>query len=354
MTWALERQGLTNHVLMPEGVAALPHLDSWQPVQAECRGKVRIAPMLWSPEFARKVLGSDADVLHTHGIWQHPSWVALKWKAEPGRPHVASAHGSLQPWAWYSKAWKKRPVWWLWERRNLQSASLLHATSHDEAAALRGRGLTAPIAVISHGVAVPGEQAFVPKSPQRIALFLGRLNPGKGLALLLEAWAKVVPKDWVLHISGPDQGGHLKQLERQVKQLGLCGVVRFTGALLGEAREQAFRESELFILPTHSENFGMVIAEALARRIPVITTHGAPWQDLEKEDCGWWVPVSVAGIANGLEAATRCSPERLAAMGERGRAYVARRCDPDHVARQFIDCYRWVLGQGPKPDCVIV
>ena len=130
--------------------------------------------------------------------------------------------------------------------------------------------------------------------------------------------------------------------------------MRFSDALLGEAREQAFRESELYILPTHSENFGMVVAEALARRIPVITTHGAPWQDLEKEACGWWVPVSVAGIAGALEAASRCSPEQLSAMGERGRAYIARRCDPDCVARQFIDCYRWVLGQGPKPDCVIV
>ena len=98
----------------------------------------------------------------------------------------------------------------------------------------------------------------------------------------------------------------------------------------------------------------MVVAEALARRIPVITTHSAPWQDLEKESCGWWVPVSVAGISKVLETATRCSTEQLAAMGERGRAYVARRCDPDRIAQQFIECYRWILGRGPKPECVVL
>ena len=355
MTQAMERHGLTNHVLMPAGVAARPHLDSWLPVRAECHGKVIIPLLLWSPDFAREVLASDAEVLHTHSFWQHPSLVALAWKAKTGRPHVASVHGSLQPWAWRSKAWKKWPVWWMAERRNLQSASLLHASSEEEAAALRARGLRVPIAVISHGVTFPIDQiAPPPKAIPRTALILGRLNPKKGIPLLLEAWARIRPKQWVLHIAGPDQEGHLKQLKRQVQRLGLGGLVRFSGPLMDEAREQAFRECELLILPTYSENFGMVVAEALARRIPVITTHGAPWQDLEKEACGWWVPVSVPALAAALDAAAACSPESLAAMGVRGRAYVASRCDPDLIARQFIDCYQWVLGKGPKPECVVV
>ena len=96
----------------------------------------------------------------------------------------------------------------------------------------------------------------------------------------------------------------------------------------------------------------MVVGEALAQGLPVITTHGAPWQLLESERCGWWVPVSVDGIAAALDDATRRSPEELIAMGERCRAVVAERFSWDRIAGEFIDCYRWVLGEGVKPGCV--
>ena len=100
------------------------------------------------------------------------------------------------------------------------------------------------------------------------------------------------------------------------------------------------------------KNFGMAIAEALSHRLPVITTHGAPWKLLEEEKCGWWVPVSVDGIASALDDAIRRSPEELAAMGERGRSVVAERFSWDRIAREMIACYEWVLGGGEVSDCV--
>jgi glycosyltransferase involved in cell wall biosynthesis len=348
--------GLDVQVKMPWSAEAEAHEDAWSPVKVSVKGRVLFPPLGWSPTYSGNVLASEADVLHSHGLWQHPSWVSLGWKKQYNRPHICSVRGMLEPWAWQHHAWKKRPIWWLMERRNLQSASLLHATSEQEAQSIRDRGLTAPIAVIPNGVLKAGEfesRTSKPASDQRTALFLGRLHPSKGLPLLLQAWAKVRPMNWILNIAGPDEGGHRRGLERLVTLLGLDNLVRFSGPLTDSCKVQAFDEAELFILPTHSENFGIAVAEALARGLPVITTHGAPWELLETESCGWWVPVSDLAIATALEDATRRPPEELIAMGERGRMVVEKRFRWDRIAGEFINCYQWVSGQGQKPECVI-
>ncbi len=197
------------------------------------------------------------------------------------------------------------------------------------------------------------ERTSKPASDQRTALFLGRLHPKKGLPLLLQAWAKVRPTNWILNIAGPDEGGHRRGLERLVALLGLDNLVRFSGPLTDSCKVRAFEEADLFILPTHSENFGIAVAEALARGLPVITTHGAPWKLLESESCGWWVPVSTAAIAAALEDASTRPIEELVAMGDRGRVAVEQRFRWDRIAEEFINCYRWVSGQGSKPECVI-
>jgi len=235
---------------------------------------------------------------------------------------------------------------------------------------------------------------FKTQNQTRTALFLSRIHPKKGLPLLLEAWAKVKPDGWQLRIMGPDEGGHVVELKRMCQKLGLrCADaanvehrtsniecrkeedddvmasyavgdnwarpavatlpdVEFSGPLEGDEKWAAFRDADLFILPTHSENFGIAVAEAMAAGLPVITTHGAPWELLEQENCGWWVPVSAEGIAAALDDATRRSPEELALMGARGRAVVAERFSWDRIAQEMIACYEWVLGGSVRPDCV--
>ncbi len=356
---ALCRAGHEIEVRMPWSEEAARHEADWKPAAVSVRGKIAAPPLGWSAQYGRELLAAEADLIHTHGLWLHPSWAALSWKAKFGRPHVVSVRGMLEPWAWRHRAWKKRPVWWLWERRNLESAALLHATSEQEAQSIRDRGLSAPIAIIPNGVVLPEAASKSPKSEgqkseeKKMALFLSRLHPKKGLPMLLEAWAKLRPEDWGLRIVGPDEGGHRAELERQVNLLGLEGEVVFEGALTGEAKEVAYREVDLFVLPTHSENFGIAVAEAMAHGLPVITTHGAPWKLLEEQGCGWWVPVSVEGIAAALEDALSRPPEELAAMGARGRRVVEERFSWDGIAQEMIACYEWLLGRGPKPACVL-
>lgn len=340
---------------MPEDAEARKYLDQWEAPVA-CEGVIRIPPLGWSSQYRRLVLDDSADVLHTHGLWQYSSWVALAWKRRHIRPHVASVRGMLEPWAWCHHAWKKRPVWQLWEKRNLRTAALLHATSEMELASIRGRGLKGPVAVIPNGVHLPREASVRNPSAAaevpRTALYLGRLHPVKGLPLLLQAWSKVQPPRWRLRIVGPDEDGHRTELERQVGKLGLADQVQFSGPLNGDAKAAAFRSSELFILPTHSENFGIAVAEALAHGLPVITTQGTPWQGLEAHGSGWWVTVSVDGIAGALEDAASLSRESLFKMGEKGRDWMGADFSWDAIARRFVDCYRWISGDGPRPACV--
>ena len=134
------------------------------------------------------------------------------------------------------------------------------------------------------------------------ALFLSRVHPKKGLLMLAQAWGELRPERWEMMIVGPDVGGHRAQVESMVDQLGIRNDWTFHDSLYGEQKEQAFLGSDLFVLPTFSENFGIAVAEALAYGLPVVTTRGAPWSGLQDRRCGWWVEPTLDGVRRGLEA----------------------------------------------------
>ena len=295
------------------------------------------------------------NLVHLHGLWS-PSLLcrSLGWLFREV-PLVASTHGMLEPWAFAHKRWKKRVGWMLYQRALLERVDCLHATSEPEVENLRKLGVRKPIAVIPIGVEIPKkrtlDEARAGNRPYT-ALFLSRIHPKKGLPLLIEAWAEIQPEGWQMRVVGPDDGDHRSELQRRVADVGLDHQWTFESSLEGDDKWQAYREANLFILPTHSENFGIVVPEALASGLPVITTQGTPWQSLERERCGWWVPVSSESIGEALRDATSRSFEELAAMGERGRLLVECDYGWEHVAKQMIDCYRWILGDGSKPACV--
>jgi glycosyltransferase involved in cell wall biosynthesis len=188
------------------------------------------------------------------------------------------------------------------------------------------------------------------KNARRV-LFLSRVHPVKGILNLLHAWAAVMPKGWRLKIAGPDEGGHLAEVIALARALGIDQMVEFLGEVDGEAKRQAYLEADLFVLPTFSENFGVVVAEALAHGVPVITTRGAPWADLQTHACGWWVDIGVEPLVMALREAMALRDDERQAMGARGREY-AQRYDWDGIAQKTIDVYRWLLGDGSMPDAV--
>jgi glycosyltransferase involved in cell wall biosynthesis len=257
--------------------------------------------------------------------------------ASLGIPRLVSMRGMLEPWAMQHKRWKKRMAWHLYQRRDLASAQYHHATSAKESSGVQRLRLGVPVGVIPNGVDLPLRDHHGGLS--RAALFLGRLYPVKGLPMLVEAWARVRPQGWTLRIAGPDEAGHRAHLEKSVSAAGLGAEITFLGPLEGAAKSEAFSEAQLFVLPSHSESFGMAVGEALAHGLPVLTTTAVPWPLLPVRGCGWQVAPTVEGIAEGLSGATSLTPAALAAMGANGRELVAAEFGWERVAAQFLQLY---------------
>lgn len=297
----------------------------------------------------RRLTGSEAealdefggaDVLHDNGIWLPHNHKLAILAAGRGIPRVVSTRGMLEPWALNHRRWKKYVAWRLYQRRDLRRAACHHATAGMEAEHVRRLGLDVPICVIPNGVDVPELAVGAPaKGDRKVALYLGRIHPKKGLPMLIDAWAKVRPAGWRLKIVGPDEAGHRTELENAVAAAGLNDLVSFAGPIDGEAKRSAFFGADLFILPTYSENFGMTVAEALAHGLPVLTTTGAPWSMLPERGCGWWVEATIDGVAYGLRLASSQNSETLSAMGAKGRKWVVAEFGWAHVAKKFAAMY---------------
>ena len=296
--------------------------------------------------------GGAAEVVHVHGLWLPLHHGAARAARQAHTPLVVSIRGMLEPWALAHRRWKKRLAWPLYQRRDLQQAAVLHATSVAEAGAIRGRGLTSPIALIPNGVEVPAVLPERVRSATRRALFLGRLHPIKGLPMLIEAWRRVGPVGWELVLAGPDEDGHRATLDAQVHAAGLGDAISFAGPVADADKWALYRTADVFVLPSHTENFGLVVAEALGAGVPVLTMKGTPWCELETHRCGWWTDVSVDALAAALTEATLSPRADLDAMGARGHALILDRYGWPDAARQMKAVYEWILGTGCRPPCV--
>lgn len=293
------------------------------------------------------------DCVHFHGIWSPKLAGRLFLWSRRGVPCVASPHGMLASWAVSHKWFKKKVAWLLYQKRLLDRAVLLHGTSERETRHFKELGLKPAVASIPWGVSLPPVKAERPVHPRpRIALFVGRIYPVKGLPMLVGAWAKVRPPGWKVKIVGPDEAGHRAEVEALVRKARLEADFEFTGPLQGEALRAAYESASLFIQPSHTENFGMAIAEAMAHSLPVVTTTGTPWSILPERGCGWWVAPTAEHISQVLATATALDDEALRRMGTRGRELVASEFSWRQTANKMEAAYQWVLGNEPKPDFV--
>lgn len=320
----------------------------------------RAVPLLrdgMAPAFARElsrfVAEHRVDLIHDNGLWLSTNRAVARVARSRRIPLVVSTRGMLAPWALKHRRWKKRIAWVLYQRRILESAALLHATAEAEAKDIRAAGLKNPIAVIPNAVEIP--EALPEReraSSKRRVLFLGRLHPVKGLENLLEAWSQVRPQGWELVLAGPDEEGYQARLEAIVRERGLGGEVQFTGAVDGDAKWKLYRSADLFVLPSFTENFGMAVAEALACEVPVITTRGTPWSEVETQGCGWWVETGVEPLVKAMRQGTSLTVEQSLEMGRRGRRLFQENYATARSAGHLKRTYEWILGGAVKPDCI--
>jgi glycosyltransferase involved in cell wall biosynthesis len=293
----------------------------------------------------------EMDILHDNGIWLPHNHRLAALAKRRGLTRVVSTRGMLEPWAFSHKRFKKQIAWWIYQRRDLKEARCHIATGEAEARSLQRLDLGVPIATVPNGVDLPdkesgnasSESEKVFRNGSRTAFFLGRIYPVKGLPMLIEAWARVRPDGWRLRIAGPDEAGHRKEVEEAVSAFGLGESVSFAGPIQAEMKKSAFLDADIFVLPTHSESFGMVVAEALAHGVPVLTTTAAPWSILRDRGCGWWVDATVDGIAEGLRQATVLDLKTLQAMGAKGRAMIVEEFSWKRIADLMLSTYEKVL-----------
>jgi glycosyltransferase involved in cell wall biosynthesis len=250
---------------------------------------------------------------------------------------------------------KKQVFWAALQRSAVQQAACIHATSEQEYGEIRSFGLANPVAIIANGIDLPELAAQPTAGPaaQRVVLSLGRIHPKKGLGCLLQAWSKVEAgcPGWWLKIVGSPEAGHDDELRALATALGLTRV-SVEGPIYGDAKTAAYRDADLFVLPTLNENFGLTVAEALAAGTPAISTKGAPWSGLESEVCGWWIDHGVEALAVALAHAMALPREALRAMGDKGREWMTRDFSWDRVARDMLDVYLWLARRGEPPPTV--
>jgi len=311
----------------------------------------------WAPALRENLkalcLDKGFDLVHNHGAWLPANHDASRFAAERDLPLVLSSHGMLSKWCLNHNNLRKKLAWGLFQRKDLLTARAAHASSAREAKELRELGYNGPIALIPNGVEIPEwREPARPQGQPRTALFLSRVHPQKGLPSLVEAWDRVRPRNWRMVVAGPDDGGHRAKLEELVEQKKLSDLFTFLGPVHGQAKWDLYRSADLFILPTVYESFGLVVAEALASGVPVITTHGAPWADLNIKNCGWWIPNGVEALTHTLGDATQASDNTRRAMGRRGRDLVIQKFSWRNTALDMKALYQWVTDEAECPPFV--
>ena len=293
-----------------------------------------IAPslLLRLPDEVRK-----ADLVHITGVFSYTTLPGLAAAAFWRKPVVLTPRGSLMNFGLNRNRHLKRA--WLAACNAFSPGRIaLHVTSQEELEQAAKVLPSIPASLIANGVDIPGT-VMRPRSVDSLhLLFIGRLDPCKGLENLLNAVAKV--PDVTLRIAGDGDRQYAASLKRLTTELRLDDRVMFAGEVLGAAKRQLFEMSDAFVMPSHSENFGMSIAESLAHAVPVIASRGTPWRRLEEMRCGLWVDNSADSLASAIQQ-VRTMP--LLEMGARGRAWIQNEYTWEPRARSMVALYKELL-----------
>ncbi len=285
-------------------------------------------------------------LVHINCCWLPACALTQKWAQKKGYPIVLTPHGMLEPWIMKRNYWtKKLPALFLYQKAAVKKADFIHATAESEKNNLLELGYNSQVQIIPNGIET--DNISIKKSWKKTnnLLFLSRVHEKKGIELLLQAVAELGEQmaGIKVTIAGEGEDSYVKKLTTLAKERGLEKVVFFVGGVYGEKKWQLFREADIFILPTYSENFGIVVAEALASGTPVITTTGTPWQELVDNQCGWWVEANVVALKAAIKEAISLSSEKLENYGIRARKMVEERYSISTVSKDMVALYSEVL-----------
>ena len=279
-----------------------------------------------------------ADVVHLTGVYNFPTFPTIFWGRLLHKPLIWSPRGALQRWEGSSRIGLKG-IWdFLWYHTADRVELTMHVTSEQESRETLARFPKLRMATIPNGVDVPDDVNRIERNGELRLLFIGRLDPKKGIEALLKACslADSAPP-WRLAIAGWGAPEYVSQLKEQIQALGLSGRVEMLGAVLSKEKKRLFERSDVALVPSYTENFGIVVAEALAHGVPVIASKGTPWSRLEEKRCGLWVNNDPESLADAIRS---ISTMPLPDMGRRGREWMQREFSWCSVTNQMLALYQ--------------
>jgi glycosyltransferase involved in cell wall biosynthesis len=289
-----------------------------------------------------------ADVVHLNAVYSFPTIPTLATSAWLGKGVVWSPRGALQRWSGSRNLWLKR----VWERICLgvrPGRLVLHVTSEQERRESLGRLPGCEAVVVPNGVELPDRVDHAPGGDRLRLLYLGRLDAKKGLENLFDACALLKQQgglDWSLTVAGDGERSYVDSLRRRIVNAGVEAEVSSVGWVTSAGKSRLFGLADVLVLPSHTENFGNVVAEALAHGVPVIASHGTPWEQVERIGCGLWVDNSPESLAAAIRHVAGLP---LQEWGARGRAWMEREFAWPAVAKRLLEVYRGLVSPGRAP-----
>lgn len=294
------------------------------------------------------------DLYHVQGLWQYLGHSVAAYAQNIGKPYIITLRGMLYPQALAHSTLIKKLSLILYQRKDLQNAACIQATCHDEMKYYRELGFNNPIALLPNPIETEGiiDRPIQKNDKMRIG-YLGRIHPRKRIERLIYAFDALRHElcNAELLIIGADDKQYEEFLQKEVQRLKLENV-RFTGFLTGQEKDETICSLSYLVVPSDFENFGNIVTEALVRGVPVISSKGMPWQELQEYGCGWWIDNDQETINTTLLQAISIPATQRLQMGENGKQLIREKYSIDILGEKMKRLYEWILSSGEKPEFI--
>jgi glycosyltransferase involved in cell wall biosynthesis len=296
---------------------------------------------------------TDYDLVHTNTIFSPLISLVHGICKLKKVPYIVTPHGMLEPWALSYKAAKKRYYYQLFEKPILQQANAIQTLASLEAEKVQNLGFQQTV-IIPNGIdrneyqTLPNPQLFYQRFPntrcQKLILFLGRIDPKKGLDLLAPAFAKAYQKfpDIHLIVAGPDSINFMPTATKYFQDANCADAVTFTGMLKGELKLAALAAANIYVAPSYSEGFSMSVLEGMASGLPCIITTGCNFPEAAMAQVAHVVNIDLESIANALINCLE-NPQQAKEMGSKARQFVFDNYTWDIAAKKLVKVYKHIL-----------
>ena len=286
------------------------------------------------------------DMVHVNCCWMPACAFVQKIARKHYLKVVLTPHGMLEPWIIKRHYWtRKLPALLLYQKSAIKNADCLQATAESEKQNLLTLGYNSNIKVVKLGIDAESIAVKTSWKKSKQMLFLSRVHIKKGINYLIEA-ADILRDElhgYKIIVAGEGDADYVASLKQQIMDKGLQNIVQLIGGVYGDKKWELFQTSDFFVLPTHSENFGLAIAESLASGTPVITTVGTPWNDLNSSNSGAWIEIGTQPLVDALRRFLSLSDEELEIMGKNGRKLIETKYSAKVMAEEMMEVYHSIV-----------